>query len=60
MSDAATTALSIGAPAAVAVPAAAGRRPADDMVWIPAGAFQLGSDRHYREEAPARQGRLDL
>ncbi len=25
----------------------------DDMVWIPGGAFRMGSDRHYPEEAPA-------
>ncbi len=24
------------------------------MVWIPGGAFQMGSDRHYPEEAPVR------
>ncbi|MDX6326523.1 MAG: formylglycine-rating enzyme, partial [Nocardioidaceae bacterium] len=25
------------------------------MVWIPAGTFRMGSDRHYPEEAPARE-----
>src|SRR5262245_18562280 len=36
---------------AASVPA---QRPAsDDMVWIAGGAFAMGSDRHYPEEAPA-------
>jgi formylglycine-generating enzyme len=26
-----------------------------DMVWIPAGTFWMGSDRHYSEEAPAHR-----
>ncbi|HEY6353194.1 MAG TPA: SUMF1/EgtB/PvdO family nonheme iron enzyme, partial [Burkholderiaceae bacterium] len=26
-----------------------------DMVWIPAGMFLMGSDRHYPEEAPAHK-----
>jgi sulfatase modifying factor 1 len=30
-----------------------------DMVWIPGGVFQMGSDRHYPEEAPMRQVRVD-
>jgi hypothetical protein len=30
-----------------------------DMVWIPGGAFRMGSDRHYPEEAPAHQVRVD-
>ena len=30
-----------------------GPSPADTMVWIPGGTFQMGSDRHYPEEAPA-------
>jgi sulfatase modifying factor 1 len=29
------------------------------MVWIPGGAFQMGSDRHYVEEAPAHQVEVD-
>ena len=29
------------------------------MVWIPAGMFQMGSDRHYPEEAPVSQVRVD-
>ena len=27
----------------------------DEMVWVPAGSFVMGSDRHYPEEAPARR-----
>ena len=27
--------------------------PFKDMVWIPGGSFQMGSDKHYPEEAPA-------
>jgi formylglycine-generating enzyme len=30
-----------------------------DMVWIPGGTFQMGSDRHYPEEAPVSQVRVD-
>src|SRR6185312_17096273 len=30
-----------------------------DMVWIPGGAFRMGSDRHYPEEAPAHEVRVD-
>jgi sulfatase modifying factor 1 len=32
-----------------------GEPPAGGLVWIPAGSFLMGSDRHYPEEAPARQ-----
>ena len=39
--------------------AAGHHRPAADMVWIPAGTFTMGSDRHYREEAPARDVSVD-
>jgi sulfatase modifying factor 1 len=31
----------------------------EDMVWIRGGAFQMGSDRHYPEEAPVSQVRID-
>lgn len=31
----------------------AGRPPAPGMVWVPGGRFQMGSDDHYPEEAPA-------
>jgi formylglycine-generating enzyme required for sulfatase activity len=29
------------------------------MVWIPGGTFAMGSDRHYPEEAPAREATVD-
>jgi formylglycine-generating enzyme len=29
------------------------------MVWIAGGTFRMGSDRHYQEEAPAHQVRVD-
>jgi formylglycine-generating enzyme required for sulfatase activity len=29
------------------------------MVWIPGGAFRMGSDHHYAEEAPARRVHVD-
>lgn len=32
-----------------------GRPPAKNMVWIPGGTFQMGSDHHYPEEAPAHR-----
>src|SRR5688572_29110172 len=31
------------------------RAPFPNMVWIPGGTFRMGSDRHYAEEAPARE-----
>jgi formylglycine-generating enzyme len=33
--------------------------PRPGMVWIPGGTFLMGSDRHYPEEAPAHQVRVD-
>ena len=33
--------------------------PSRDMVWIPAGTFRMGSDRHYPEEAPAHRVTVD-
>jgi sulfatase modifying factor 1 len=30
-----------------------------EMVWIPGGVFRMGSDRHYPEEAPVLQLRVD-
>jgi formylglycine-generating enzyme len=33
--------------------------PYADMVWIPAGTFSMGSDRHYPEEAPAHRVTVD-
>jgi sulfatase modifying factor 1 len=35
------------------------RRPHADMVWIPGGTFQMGSDDHYPEEAPAHRVTVD-
>ena len=31
----------------------------DTMIWIPGGAFRMGSDRHYVEEAPAHRVIMD-
>jgi formylglycine-generating enzyme len=31
--------------------APSGRPPAKNMVWVPSGTFQMGSDHHYPEEA---------
>ncbi|MGY3533197.1 MULTISPECIES: formylglycine-generating enzyme family protein [Bradyrhizobium] len=31
----------------------------DGMVWIPGGTFRMGSDHHYREEAPSHRVRVD-
>jgi formylglycine-generating enzyme required for sulfatase activity len=33
--------------------------PFPDMVWIPGGAFQMGSDGHYAEERPAHRVSVD-
>ncbi len=33
--------------------------PFPDMVWIPGGTFQMGSDRHYPEEAPVHPVSVD-
>ncbi len=43
-------ALDTPAPDAVSLPEGVSLK---DMVWIPGGAFLMGSDRHYPEEAPA-------
>jgi sulfatase modifying factor 1 len=37
----------------------AGAPPAEGMAWIPGGAFRMGSDHHYPEEAPARAVEVD-
>ena len=37
----------------------AGRPPAAGMVWIPPGHFQMGSDDHYPEEAPAHRAEVE-
>jgi formylglycine-generating enzyme len=36
-------------------PAPVGRSITEDMIWIPGGAFRMGSDLHYPEEAPAHR-----
>ena len=33
--------------------------PFSDMMWIPGGQFQMGSDRHYPEERPVRSVHVD-
>jgi formylglycine-generating enzyme len=38
---------------------ASGRTPPTGMVWVPGGEFQMGSDHHYPEEAPAHRVRVD-
>lgn len=47
--------------AATSEPAAraAGRPPAAGMVWVPGGRFQMGSDHHYPEEAPAHMAEVE-
>ena len=36
-----------------------GVAPAPDMIWIPGRTFRMGSDRHYKEERPAHDVRVD-
>lgn len=36
-----------------------GPPPAVGMAWVPGGAFRMGSDQHYPEEAPARRARVE-
>src|SRR5262252_9723468 len=36
-----------------------GRPPDKNMVWIPGGTFQMGSNDHYQEEAPAHPVTVD-
>lgn len=36
-----------------------GLAPSSNMVWIPPGTFQMGSDNHYPEEAPQHPVRID-
>jgi formylglycine-generating enzyme len=33
--------------------------PGPDMVWVPGGRFQMGSDYHYPEERPAHSAKVD-
>jgi formylglycine-generating enzyme required for sulfatase activity len=33
--------------------------PPPNMVWIPSGTFRMGSDKHYREEAPSHRVSVD-
>jgi formylglycine-generating enzyme len=44
------------APNAAAAP---GPAPSPEMAWIPGGVFLMGSDNHYREEAPAHTVEVD-
>ncbi len=37
---------------------APGPAPFPDMVWVPGGAFTMGSDHHYPEERPAHRARV--
>ena len=36
-----------------------GPSPHPGMVWVPGGSFQMGSDHHYPEEAPAQVVQVD-
>lgn len=36
-----------------------GKTPPEEMVWVPGGTFLMGSDRHYREEAPTHKVTVD-
>jgi len=38
---------------------APGPAPAEDMAWVPGGAFRMGSELHYPEEAPTRRVTVD-
>ena len=40
-------------------PARPDTRPGPEMVWVPGGTFQMGSDDHYPEEAPAHPVTVD-
>lgn len=45
--------------ASSAKPGESGMAPDLDMIWIPGGIFTMGSDHHYREEAPAHPVSVD-
>ena len=47
----------LGTEASVSAPARV--PPFPDMVWVPGGTFLMGSDHHYREEAPAHRATVD-
>jgi sulfatase modifying factor 1 len=32
--------------------------PTEDMIWIPGGTFRMGSDAHYKEEAPSHRAEV--
>ena len=40
-------------------PPLSSRASGDDMIWLPGGAFTMGSNRHYPEEAPAHRVSVD-
>jgi sulfatase modifying factor 1 len=49
---------SIMQPAPMAKDPQPGPPPHQNMVWIPGGTFQMGSDKHYPEEAPVHKATL--
>jgi sulfatase modifying factor 1 len=51
--------VSLEASTRVPVAAAPGPAPGKGMVWIPGGAFTIGSNEHYPEEAPAHEVTVD-
>jgi sulfatase modifying factor 1 len=40
-------------------PASVSPSPPEDMIWIPGGTFRMGSDAHYKEEAPSHRAEVD-
>jgi formylglycine-generating enzyme required for sulfatase activity len=59
MSDLLTIPLAIGKVSTFESSAQPEPPPFHDMVWIPGGTFQMGSDQHYPEEAPVHKARVD-
>jgi formylglycine-generating enzyme required for sulfatase activity len=51
--------LAIVEPDVAAPPARPEQAPFPGMVWVPAGTYLMGSDRHYPDEAPAHQVTVD-